>query len=429
MKSAGFQTLIDQAAQALSQRSPAAVSSDDPLEGLMFMGNPHANVPISLLMDERLGHVDVMGWQMIRLLVNRDQATAFPTYRQLQRMLRPGGEYEQASTKTVARVIAILRLTRWMTLGLRSRHESTGRYLGNVYILHDESLDPAETLDIDEGYLEFVIQCTTHNTPAVAAVARRVQKELTDIGVLNRPTRLEVMQRRMAKQSQPSLESPNFPMESWVNKGQLPTFLWKIGHFPGGKSPTFLWKISPKSYSYYPVSYGKSAVRTNTNTCICNKQTSTASGEKENRPDTELIWPWELELTHEQRESVKLMFNGLPVAICQDILDETTGRLVEELITNKLGYIRNMAERSLRGKFNVTRYGRGIASQRTGRANAVAAGDVSSSPGQPRSKESRPELRQPPVPVKSGVRGQPQSREAREARENMLRLVGRKRDR
>ncbi|MCP1367181.1 STY4528 family pathogenicity island replication protein, partial [Halomonas sp. BBD48] len=141
-----YDVLIGRAASFLTQRrgseASALADEEDALDGLLFLGNPHETVPRALLVDHRLGAVDVLGWQVIRLMSNADRSTAFPTYDELEPLLRSGAG-QKASRKTVARVIAILRLTRWMTLGMKARNTANGRMIGNIYVLHDEPLAPA----------------------------------------------------------------------------------------------------------------------------------------------------------------------------------------------------------------------------------------------------------------------------------------------
>lgn len=75
-----LQALIGRATSQVTRRGEAPApsdSSDEPesLDGLLFLGNPHETVPRALLLDERLGAVDILGWQMIRLLANDDKTT------------------------------------------------------------------------------------------------------------------------------------------------------------------------------------------------------------------------------------------------------------------------------------------------------------------------------------------------------------------
>ncbi|WP_328716698.1 STY4528 family pathogenicity island replication protein [Halomonas elongata] len=209
-----LQALIGRATSQVTRRGEAPApsgSADDTesLDGLLFLGNPHETVPRALLLDERLGAMDILGWQMIRLLASDDKTTAFPTYDQLQPLLR-AGVGKVASRSTVARVIAILRLTRWLSLAHRARHETNGRVLGNVYVLHDEPVSPTEATLIDDDYLAFVAQSCKHRTPAIREVAQRIREELAEDGILltaahtqrvqdKTPAPLERFQKRAAR--------------------------------------------------------------------------------------------------------------------------------------------------------------------------------------------------------------------------------------
>lgn len=53
---------------------------------------------------------------------------------------------KHASRETVAKALTVLRLTRWLSLGRKVRNEISGQVQGNVYLLHDEPVTPAEAL-------------------------------------------------------------------------------------------------------------------------------------------------------------------------------------------------------------------------------------------------------------------------------------------
>ncbi|WP_256344694.1 STY4528 family pathogenicity island replication protein, partial [Pseudomonas sp. D5002] len=100
----------------------------------------------------------------------------------------------QASRETIARVLTMLRLTRWLSLVSRGRDQVSGRLQGSLYVLHDEPLTPAEAMELDQDYLELVGHCLSHSTKAVRIVAQHVLEEIRqdtriDLGQL--PTRLE----------------------------------------------------------------------------------------------------------------------------------------------------------------------------------------------------------------------------------------------
>jgi len=391
-----FDALIGRAASSLTQRRGQAASAssvqEDALDGLLFMGNPHETVPRALLLDQRLGAVDVLGWQMIRLLSNADRTTAFPTYDELEPLLRSGAN-RKASRKTVARVIAILRLTRWMTLGMKARNTDNGRMIGNVYVLHDEPLAPAESLSLDAEYIEYVIRCTRHHNRDVAEVAQLVRDELTESGVLEIPSRLEVIDQRAQRQSRTEFPAETqstpaqFPGET---QGNSPGFQRKLGQFPETNDPSFQRKLIWESSTYGAVpGAARPRVRSYTNS-VC-KTTAREPG------DTSLVWSWPLELTADERESVTFLLTGLSTEMQQAVIDEAAGRVDAGKVKNTLGFLHTLAKRAASDNFQLTHFGRGVANKRRDQAETsdeqnrvVTAPVVAMSPPKPAEPEPQP---------------------------------------
>lgn len=126
--------------------------------------------------DPVLESVDRNTWAVLKISTHGHKAVAFPSYEQLCRTGNIG------SRATLARSLAILRLTRWITLHRRVR-DAKGRWRGNVYILHDEPLPLADTLHLDPEYMGFLREATTHRHRRVQTVAREVQLTIEeDIG-------------------------------------------------------------------------------------------------------------------------------------------------------------------------------------------------------------------------------------------------------
>jgi hypothetical protein len=159
------------ALKAYIQRSVETLSDEHPQrsaqEALLFLGAWHAAQPALLIQDPVLEPVDKIIWQVIKLEARRHGATAFPSYALI------GARANVGSPGTVARSIAILRATRWMTLCARER-DAGGRFRGNVYALHDEPLPLADAVHLDEHYLAFLADATTHRHARVRAVAAGV---------------------------------------------------------------------------------------------------------------------------------------------------------------------------------------------------------------------------------------------------------------
>lgn len=141
------------ALEVLIQASLDQLLDDTPVkanEGLLFLGNWHDALPRLLIQDPILQPVDKVVWQVIKLQAVAQGATGFPTYDQIARWANV------ASDTTVARAIAILRSTRWLTLCIQKARTKKGRFRGNVYALHDEPLSLGDTLHLDPEYMQFL---------------------------------------------------------------------------------------------------------------------------------------------------------------------------------------------------------------------------------------------------------------------------------
>jgi len=147
--------------QARHASRPHSASSVEPpseherLPALLFSGNLQESIPHKLMQDSRLTPLERNAWIVFRMAMDRSGKTGTsPRYKDLQPCLSMVAG-RKASMKTVAKVIANLRLTRWLTLLERRRDERTGQLKSSVYILHDEPLTLEETLQLDANYVEY----------------------------------------------------------------------------------------------------------------------------------------------------------------------------------------------------------------------------------------------------------------------------------
>ncbi|SAK39334.1 STY4528 family pathogenicity island replication protein [Caballeronia ptereochthonis] len=185
--------------QADAYGKPATRAGD----GVLFSGNQHETVPRALFLDRRLTPLERNAWQVIRLQLQRDGITAFPTYDELAPYLASMPGTNKASSETVARALTILRLTRWLSLVQRCRDKPTGRHQGNLYVLHDEPLSPFEAVQLDVEYLDLIGRALSHASKAIQSVGYHVLKELTNDPLLSGcvlPTRLQLITQRLAQQ-------------------------------------------------------------------------------------------------------------------------------------------------------------------------------------------------------------------------------------
>jgi len=145
-------------------------------DGLLFLSSPQEAMPALALMDPVLEPVDKTVWGNIWIWAKHHggRSTAFPSYEVLLRRVNV------ASKATVARSIAILRITRWITLCRRVR-DNAGRYRGNVYVLHDEPLSLVDTFYFDPEHMTFLQEAaSSHHHARVRAVAEAMLHSLSE---------------------------------------------------------------------------------------------------------------------------------------------------------------------------------------------------------------------------------------------------------
>lgn len=188
---------------AAPHADPSGRPAARPGDGVLFSGNRHETVPRALFLDRRLTPLERNAWQVIRLQVQRDGVTAFPTYAELAPSLASMPCTTKASSETVARALTILRLTRWLSLVQRRRDQPTGRHQGNLYVLHDEPLSPFEAIQLDVDYLDLISRTLNHASKAIQSVGYHVLEELATDPLLTGcvlPTRLQIITQRLTQQ-------------------------------------------------------------------------------------------------------------------------------------------------------------------------------------------------------------------------------------
>ncbi|MEC9356529.1 MAG: STY4528 family pathogenicity island replication protein [Pseudomonadota bacterium] len=161
-----LQALIDASIDALEQ-----IDRPTNAEALLFIGNWNDALPRLLIHDPVLEPVDKIVWAVIKTCTDPRRGTAFPNYATIARLANVSAE------GTITRALAILRVTRWLSLCGRAR-DRRGRFRGSVYALHDEPLPLSDALHLDPEYLAFTHRSTSHSHARVALVASGVLRSL-----------------------------------------------------------------------------------------------------------------------------------------------------------------------------------------------------------------------------------------------------------
>lgn len=343
---------LRKSASSLSSQSDQD-PADEHYDGIVFSGNPHETVPRRLLLDDRLSPLERNTWQVFRLLIHTDGVTAFPTYDQLRPYLgsSPG---KSASRETIAKTLAMLRLTRWLSLGRRVRDANSGRVQGNVYILHDEPIGCAEAMEIDHDYMLLIGQCLQHANKSVRIVAERALQEVAADPYLPNaalPTRLDVIEERLQRQEWDTA-SAEFEIRTLQSKSLAPlssdSELSEITPNHELKMPSSESELrqklaefglvrNPNSYSTY----------TNTDTSVC-KSFVPPQGQ-----GSELVLPDAiLRLTLDQRAQALLAINRVKTDIRQSVLNQWNHRVISGGVNNPLAYLLSCVQRAVKGEFN-----------------------------------------------------------------------------
>ncbi|MGJ3439065.1 STY4528 family pathogenicity island replication protein [Pseudomonas sp. Je.1.5.c] len=367
MKLARFpiSTLLDSASGQLEahvqkkraeENAPPATAT--PYAGIIFSGNPHETVPRRLLLDKRLTPLERNCWQVFRLLVNEDGITAFPTYDQLRPYLgmNPG---KPASRETVAKALTVLRLTRWLSLGRKVRNELSGQVQGNVYLLHDEPVTPAEALEFDRDYMSLLMQSMEHQNKAIREVATTTWREFTSDPDVGRrlPSRIDTISDRLNAQAwavesqQHALPAPEFgirtqpdlPLSGLSSDSELSANPAKQSVLPLSSES----ELSPKPQSSPSVRNPNSAsTYTNTNTSVSK---SFVLPEDSVGPN----WLITMEgLKPEDKGRAREIMAPVPENLRAAVINQWAHRCKEGKVAKPLAYLATLASKAIRGDFN-----------------------------------------------------------------------------
>ena len=318
--------------------SPAAPVSD----GFLYSGNRHESVPRALFLDRRLTPLERNAWQVLRLQLQSDGVTAFPTYDQLRPYLASMPCAAQASHETVARALTLLRLTRWLSLVRRRRDPKTGRILSNLYVLHDEPLTPFEAMQLDPDYLGLVGQALTHAAKAVQIVGMNTLREIAEDPMLNGrtlPTRLQVLAQRMARNEWADASYPQAPVDHESEEGQ--DGLLRNLEGPSSESEAGL-KSAPDGSLRNP------------------KEDRTVRMDRINQVRTvprakslqHLRLPERLlRLKDEQQSGAMVALQQVDESLRQAVLDEWDARCRNSAVRNPAGYLFGIIQKAIRGEF------------------------------------------------------------------------------
>lgn len=338
---------------AKSPTRPLSGSAEPERAGIFFTGNPHEAVPRRLLLDNRLTPLERNAWQVLRLLLNDDGLTSFPTYEQLRPYLA-SSPFKQASKESIAKALTALRMTRWLSLGGKVRDNITGQMKGNIYLLHDEPVSIAEAMLLDGQYLELIGTSICHANRSIQELAAHVLEELAADPYSREnalPTHLEKIQQRVKDQKWHKPKHDDQADTPTSKHGSSESELSKARSELRGK-PSVRSRFKQGSESEpCPFIDASNQVRnpnsfsTGTDTHLC-KSTVPATREPLRLPSAFL------ELAMEQRQKIKNALSALDEPLQQSVLDQWSLRCTDPNVRNPAGYLFGMIQKAKRGEFN-----------------------------------------------------------------------------
>ncbi|QZP30406.1 STY4528 family pathogenicity island replication protein [Pseudomonas sp. DR48] len=338
--SSRWQRVLQQCTQQLSERWPPRPTTEQPSSqalqaGFLFSGQSHEVVPRRLLLDTRLTPLERNAWQVFRLML-QGQGMVTPRYEDLQPYLSSVPYGASASRETIARVLTMLRLTRWLSLVSRGRDQLSGRLQGSLYVLHDEPLTPAEAMELDQDYLELVGHALCHATKAVRIVAQHVLEEIrqdTDIDQGRLPTRLDSWGEHWTQQGL------DLATEDALHDSEL------------GGDHRVRNRAGPRPESEPGLNAIVSGPVQNPNAACTVLKESTCTVPRATPAVDNLHWPEPLHLSPSERQAVAVALNKLKPADRQAVLNEAGARCTAGGIRKPAAYLMGLIQRALKGDF------------------------------------------------------------------------------
>lgn len=177
-------------AELIARQSNDEGSGDE--MAVLFTGNWHDSVPRRLILDASMTPTERLLWMVIRSTIgDASRPGSVPRRGELARLAG-------CSNTTITTSREVLRINRWTTHCRTVR--SKGRFVGDIYLLHDEPLSLASTLELDPGYIEF-LERLVNGSSKTTRVRQLAANILRDIDAMNSPvvppTETEVLSKRI----------------------------------------------------------------------------------------------------------------------------------------------------------------------------------------------------------------------------------------
>ena len=347
----------------LSQPTPGGQASSSGAAGFVYSGLRQEIIPQRLLLDSRLTPLERNGWLVFKMLLDK-QGYSVPRYQDLQPYLAQTPYGEKASRETISRVIAILRMTRWISLLAQGRDSDTGRIVGNMYILHEDPVTVHEAEMIDTGYAELVTKNLHHSIKSVRIIADKVAEELAEEAGTPLPTRLDILQQRIeSTRSSPSMASSSESERGKITLVRNPNSVKKPSSEPSSESEPRENSLVRNNFNLNSESeLGRKATKINPvrnpnystvlSTYTCTVLYRDPEGKNYN---SSIQWPEHLDdhIPDDERRQALAMLEHQEPDLQQELINELAARCQQGGIQKPLGYLRGLVRKAEQGEFKL----------------------------------------------------------------------------
>ncbi|WP_018158390.1 STY4528 family pathogenicity island replication protein [Thioalkalivibrio sp. ALE14] len=352
----GLKAYLEDAARQLRDRPPDPGGEEE--GAVLYFGNWHDSHPRALLYADELGPTDKLAWMVIQANSDPKAPAGFPSYDEFTRA-------GLGSRPTIAAAIAMLRITRWISLCDRVR-DGQGRYRGSVYAIHDEAVSVTEAMYLDPEYITYLESLTDHGHRRVREAARQVlstihqrldaDRDLTD--PVDTGGRFE---RRLATHNpDPAVRAAASPgglagsgQVKEANSGESQVKNLNSVDQPDENPSKTATSYRVKNLNSARARGGSSSLYKPTTTKPTSEVLEPPGARDSEETAAELHYPESFGADH--RKLADRCLQGLPADQAQQVLDEVAGairdRAQTDPIRNPLRYLSAVAKRARSGEF------------------------------------------------------------------------------
>jgi hypothetical protein len=244
-------------------------------------------------------------------------------------------------------------------MGRTVRNELNGQVQGNVYLLHDEPVTPAEALEFDKDYMTLLMQSMEHQNKAIKDIAAITWREFTSDPDVGRrlPSRIDTISDRLNAQTwavetkHNALPAPEFGIrtqqdlapEGLSSDSELSANPAKQGDLP---------LSSESELSQKPLST-PSVRNPNSDSTYTNTDKSVSKSFVQPRESAGVNWLLALDLLKpEDRVKAREIMGPVPEHVREAVINQWKHRCTTGSVAKPLAYLTSLAGKAIRGDFN-----------------------------------------------------------------------------